>query len=66
MGAAYAKGYVKAILAYARENKISGVKIAFEADFAPFQPTQQKAVQDENMGQLSNSLIATMMLQVIT
>jgi RHS repeat-associated protein len=50
MGGAYAKGYIKALLAYAKEHKIAGVKIAFEADFAPFQPTQQKAVEDENMG----------------
>ena len=50
MGAAYAKGYVKALLAYAKENKIDGVKIVFEADFAPFQPKQQKAVKDKNMG----------------
>ncbi|MFT3908299.1 MAG: DUF6443 domain-containing protein [Ferruginibacter sp.] len=50
MGGAYAKGYVKALLAYAKKNKIAGVTIAFEADFAPFQPTQQKAVKDKDMG----------------
>jgi hypothetical protein len=50
MGGAYAKGYVKAILDYAKEHKIAGVTIAFEADFAPFQPKKQKAVKDKNMG----------------
>jgi RHS repeat-associated protein len=50
MGGAYAKGYVKAILDYAREHHIAGVGIAFEADFAPFQPKQQKAVKGKNMG----------------
>lgn len=50
MGGAYAKGYVQAILAYAKTHKIQGVKIDFEADFAPFQPTKQKAVKDKNLG----------------
>lgn len=50
MGGAYAKGYVKAILNYAKENSIAGVTILFEADFAPFQPKKQKIVKDKNMG----------------
>lgn len=45
MGGAYGKGYVQAILDYAKENNIEGVKIDFEADFAPFQPSKQKAVK---------------------
>ncbi len=50
MGGAYAKGYVQAILDYASEHKIEGVKVAFEADFAPYQPQSQKAIKDKNMG----------------
>jgi hypothetical protein len=50
MGAAYAKGYAKALLDYARENGIDGVVIAFEADFDPYQSAHQKAVKDKNMG----------------
>jgi len=50
MGGAYAKAYAQAILDYAKKHKIEGVKIAFEADFAPFQPWDQKAVQDPSMG----------------
>jgi RHS repeat-associated protein len=49
-GGAFGKGYAKAILDYARQNKIAGVVIAFEADFAPFQPWGQQAIEDENMG----------------
>ncbi len=44
MGSAYGKGYAQAILDYAKQNNIIGVNIAFEADFAPFQPDKQKAV----------------------
>jgi RHS repeat-associated protein len=50
MGGAYAKGYVQAIIDYAKTHKINGVVIEFEADFAPYQPTKQKAVKDKNMG----------------
>ncbi|TAM92957.1 MAG: hypothetical protein EPN39_21205 [Chitinophagaceae bacterium] len=50
MGGAYAKGYVNAILDYAKGHNIAGVIVAFEADFAPFQPKKQKAVKDKNMG----------------
>lgn len=50
MGAAYAKGYIKALLDYAKQYNIVGVNISFEADFAPFQPDQQKAVKGPGMG----------------
>jgi hypothetical protein len=50
MGGAYAKGYVQAILNYAQKHNIKGVSIAFEADFAPFQPWDQSAVSASNMG----------------
>lgn len=41
---------IRAILDYAKANKMAGVVIAFEADFAPFQPWEQTAIVDENMG----------------
>jgi hypothetical protein len=46
MGAAYAKGYVKAVLDYAKNNPdvCEGLQLT-EYDFAPFQPTKQKAVK---------------------
>ncbi len=50
MGGAYAKGYIKAILVYAKKHKIEGVKIDFEADFAPLEPKDQKAIKDKSMG----------------
>jgi RHS repeat-associated protein len=50
MGGAYAKGYIKAILDYAKAHKINGVKFEFEADFAPLRPQDQNAIKDENMG----------------
>lgn len=50
MGSAYAKGYVRAILDYAKKHNMLGVQIAFEADFAAFQPWDQKAIEDPNMG----------------
>ena len=50
MGGSYSKGYVKAILDYAKKNNIEGLVIAFEADFAPFQPDKQRAVKGKNMG----------------
>lgn len=55
MGGAYGKGYVQAILDYARENNIEGVKVDFEADFAPFQPNKQKAVKGVPTFQFSHS-----------
>ena len=50
MGSAYMKGYGSSILKYADDNDISGVYIDFEADFAPYIPTQQKAINHPNMG----------------
>ena len=50
MGASYGKGYAKALLDYAEKKGISGVKIAFEADFAPFNPESQQALKKNNMG----------------
>jgi RHS repeat-associated protein len=50
MGAAYAKGYIKGLID-------AGVPISlieFEADFAPFQPTKQKAVDGVKTYQFSN------------
>lgn len=40
MGAAYAKGYIKAILDYAKAHNIVGVIFEFEADYAAYQPIQ--------------------------
>jgi len=54
MGGTYGKGYVEAILDYARENSIAGVTIAFEADFAPFQPCKQKVVKGVPTLQFTN------------
>jgi RHS repeat-associated protein len=50
MGGAYAKGYIQAILDYAKKNNIVGIVVAFEADFAPLTPKGQKAIKDKNMG----------------
>lgn len=44
MGGAYGKGYIQAIMDYAKEHGIK-IKVDFEADFAPFQTGQQKAVE---------------------
>ncbi len=55
MGGAFSKGYVQAILDYAKENNIAGVRVAFEADFAPFQPGDQKAVRGVKTLQFSHS-----------
>lgn len=54
MGGAYGKGYIKAILDYAKENNIAGVNFAFEADFAPFQSGDQKAVKGVKTFQFAN------------
>jgi len=51
MGAAYAKGFIKGLID-------AGVPIdiiEFEADFAPFQPTKQKAVAGVQTYQFSNN-----------
>ena len=62
---AYAKGYVKALLQYAKANNINGVKIAFEADFAPFQPDNQEAVKAKTWVKHYNFLIIMIWLQEI-
>jgi RHS repeat-associated protein len=54
MGAAFAKGYVKALVAYLKEHNIPLETIAFEADFAPYQPESQKAVKGVKTYQFSN------------
>ena len=43
MGGAYGKGYIQAILDYAKKHEIAGVNVAFEADFAAFQTDQQSS-----------------------
>lgn len=50
MGAAYAKGMIQGLL----ENGFDPSLIAFEADFAPFQPTKQSAVQGVPTFQFTN------------
>ena len=58
MGGAYAKGYVKALKQYIStlpKEQQSQIKISFEADFAPFQPTKQQAVDGVNTFQFSHS-----------
>ena len=55
MGAAYAKGYVRALLNYLKEMGISTDIIEFEADFAPYQPTEQKANKEVKTYQFSHS-----------
>ena len=54
MGAAYAKGYVKALVDYMIKNNIPLSAIAFEADFAPYQPTHQEAVPGVDTYQFTN------------
>jgi RHS repeat-associated protein len=54
MGAAYAKGYVKALVAYLKKHNIPIEAIAFEADFAPYQPKKQKAVKGVKTYQFTN------------
>ena len=50
MGAAYAKGFVQALI----DQGVDLSRFAFEADFAPFQPTKQKAVEGVNTFQFTN------------
>ena len=45
MGGAYAKGFVTALTEYFEKNEIDPSIIEFEADFAPYQPKEQKAVK---------------------
>jgi hypothetical protein len=54
MGAAYAKGYVQALVNYLKEHNLPIEAIAFEADFAPYQPTKQKAVKGVKTYQFTN------------
>jgi RHS repeat-associated protein len=58
MGAAYAKGYLQAMIqhmrAYGYSDEFIHKLIEFEADFAPFQPTKQKAVDGVKTYQFSN------------
>ena len=54
MGAAYGKGYVSALTEYMNENNIPLSTIEFEADFAPFQPEYQKAVEGVKTFQFSH------------
>ncbi len=60
MGGAYGKGFVQSLVDYAKENGIEH-KIEFELDLAPFQPTEQKAVEGVPTFQAShtNDPIAT-------
>ena len=55
MGGAYAKGYITALLEYCKKKGIDPSVIEFEADFAPFQPKAQKAVNGVNTFQFSHS-----------
>jgi hypothetical protein len=55
MGAAYAKGYIKSLLEYFKKNNISTDFLEFEADFAPYQPTKQQAVDGIDTYQFSHS-----------
>lgn len=55
MGGAYSKGYIQAIIDYAKLHEIAGVNFAFEADFAPFQPTQQTAIEGVGTLQFSHN-----------
>jgi len=54
MGAAFAKGYVKSLQQYLLDNNLPTDIIAFEADFAPSQPTQQSAVDGVRTLQFSH------------
>ncbi len=53
MGAAFGKGFVTALTEYMKGNDISMDAISFEADFAPFQPLFQKAVDGVKTYQFS-------------
>lgn len=51
MGAAYAKGFIQGLI----DAGVPINQIEFEADFAPFQPTKQKAVKGVDTYQFSHS-----------
>lgn len=55
MGAAYGKGYVTALISYIQEIGLNQSIIEFEADFAPYQPDQQEAVNNVPTFQYSHS-----------
>lgn len=44
MGASYGKGYITALVEYLISKGLSRTIIEFEADFGPYQPSDQKAV----------------------
>ena len=54
MGAAYAKGYIEALKQFLIDNNLPLSLIEFEADFAPFQPTEQEAVKGIKTFQFTN------------
>ena len=54
MGGAYAKGFIRALKDYILENNIEGVQI-YEYDFAPFQPSDQEAIEGVPTWQYSHS-----------
>ena len=54
MGGAYGKGFVQSLVDYASKNGIEP-KIEFELDLAPFQPTEQKAVDGVTTYQASHT-----------
>ena len=55
MGGAYAKGFIKALQEYMLENGYDPSIIEFEADFAPYQPKDQQAVDGVKTYQFSHS-----------
>jgi hypothetical protein len=54
MGSAYGKGYIQAIMDYLKKHNITGVNI-IEADFAPYQPDEQKAIKGVPTQQFSHN-----------
>lgn len=55
MGAAYGKGYVEAILSYLQKLGLPLNIVEFEADFAPFQPKDQQAIEGVDTYQFSHA-----------
>lgn len=54
MGAAFAKGFIEALINGLLEHDIPLSAIEFEADFAPYQPFKQKAVKNVKHLQFTN------------
>lgn len=54
MGGAYGKGFVQSLVDYANKNDIEH-NIEFELDIAPYQPTEQKAVNGVPTYQVSHT-----------